>query len=154
MRQEPIFYILSLVLLLISQIVFPQTPGTQKWTFIANSCIFSSPGIGIDGTIYMDSDDNNLYAINSDGTQEWTFATRDEVYSCTAIGADCPNYIGSKDGRLYAIYRPCFDLAQSPRPKFHQNNRNTGKIETLENAINDFQQAISLAPNEIISRMA
>ena len=33
----------------------------------------SSPALASDGTVYMKSDDDYLYAINSDGTQKWKF---------------------------------------------------------------------------------
>ena len=38
----------------------------------------SSPAIGRDGTIYVGSLDNSLYAINPDGSQKWEFETGDE----------------------------------------------------------------------------
>ena len=43
--------------------------------FTTGSYINSSPAIGADGTIYVGSMDNYLYAINPDGTQQWAFAT-------------------------------------------------------------------------------
>ena len=64
-------------------------PGTLKWKFATGSFIeYSSPAIGTDGTIYVGSDDGNLYAVNPDGTLEWTFATGGNVYSSPAIGND------------------------------------------------------------------
>ena len=35
----------------------------------------SSPAVGADGTIYVGSSDDNLYAVNPDGTQKWKFTT-------------------------------------------------------------------------------
>ena len=65
--------------------------------------IDSSPAIGADGTIYVGSDDNNLYAINPNGTQKWAFPTGMTIVSSPAIGADGTIYVGSYDNNLYAI---------------------------------------------------
>ena len=63
----------------------------------------SSPAIGSDGTIYVGSRDDNLYAINSDGSRKWAFKTRGRVDSSPAIGSDGTIYVGSNDNNLYAI---------------------------------------------------
>jgi eukaryotic-like serine/threonine-protein kinase len=63
----------------------------------------SSPAIGADGTVYVGSDDNKLYAINPDGSLKWTYITGDYVRSSPAIGANGTVYVGSYDGKLYAI---------------------------------------------------
>ena len=63
----------------------------------------SSPAIGGDGTIYVGSLDQNLYAVNPDGSQKWTFATGAIVTSSPAIGADGTIYFGSYDDNLYAL---------------------------------------------------
>ena len=65
--------------------------------------IDSSPAIGSDGTIYVGSDDYNLYAINSNGTLKWSYATGSWYNSSPAIGSDSTIYVGSDDGKLYAI---------------------------------------------------
>jgi hypothetical protein len=44
-----------------------QPPGTELWEFETSNGILSSPAIAADGTIYIGSDDGNLYAINPDG---------------------------------------------------------------------------------------
>jgi outer membrane protein assembly factor BamB len=80
----------------------PEVPY-QKWSFTTGDSVFSSPAIGADGTIYVGSGDNNLYAINPDGSQKWSFTTGDWVDSSPAIGADGTIYVGSDDGKLYAI---------------------------------------------------
>jgi outer membrane protein assembly factor BamB len=38
--------------------------GKQKWRFTTPNSIFSSPAIGADGTIYVGSEDNSLYAVH------------------------------------------------------------------------------------------
>ena len=77
--------------------------GTKKWAFAIGSLIFSSPAIGADGTIYVGSEDKNLYAINPNGTKKWAYATGGKIESSPAIGADGTIYVGSNDGILYAI---------------------------------------------------
>ena len=50
---------------------------TYYMYFLSSSgdLIFSSPAIGLDGTIYVGSYDINLYAINPDGSLKWKYAT-------------------------------------------------------------------------------
>ena len=62
-----------------------------------------SPAIGADGTVYVGSCDNKLYAINPDGSLKWAYTTGDDGDSSPAIGADGTVYVGSYDGKLYAI---------------------------------------------------
>ena len=40
--------------------------GTPIWEFETGSLVFSSPAIGSDGTVYVGSGDNKLYAIKTD----------------------------------------------------------------------------------------
>lgn len=41
----------------------------MKWTFQTGNNVNSSPAIGVDGIIYVGSDDAKLYAVNPDGTE-------------------------------------------------------------------------------------
>ena len=75
----------------------------MKWKFETAKGVHSSPAIGSDGTIYVGSYDNKLYAINPDGTEKWNFITDLYVYSSPAIGSDGTIYVGSQDNNLYAI---------------------------------------------------
>ena len=78
--------------------------GTTKWSYATSNAILSSPAIGADGTIYVGSTDNSLYAINPDGTEKWSYATGNPIlFSSPAIGADGTIYVGSYDHSLYAI---------------------------------------------------
>ncbi|MGA2158235.1 MAG: PQQ-binding-like beta-propeller repeat protein [Dehalococcoidia bacterium] len=83
-----------------SQYIGPQT-NNVKWSYQTGNIVSSSPAIGADGTIYVGSYDNNLYAINPNGTRKWTFPTG--VYGAPAIGSDGTIYAGSSDNYLYAI---------------------------------------------------
>jgi outer membrane protein assembly factor BamB len=80
----------------------PKVPKL-KWSFTTGGPVSSSPAIGADGTIYVGSEDYNLYAINPDGTQRWSLFTGGVIRSSPAIGADGTIYVGSEDRNLYAI---------------------------------------------------
>ena len=77
--------------------------GVLKWKFKTNGSIQSSPVISNDGTIYIGSNDNYLYAINPDGTYKWKFNTSGQIWATPTIGSDGTIYIGSFDKKLFAI---------------------------------------------------
>ncbi len=79
------------------------TSGTQKWVFPTDDFVQSSAAIGADGTVYVGSQDGNLYAINPGGTQKWAFDIGSAVKSSPAIGFDGTIYVGADDGKVYAI---------------------------------------------------
>lgn len=85
-----------------SQYIGPAT-NSLHWIFKTNGSIYTSPAIGVDGTIYEGSDDNNLYGVDPDGNLKWKFETELAVISSPAIGADRTIYVGSYDGNLYAL---------------------------------------------------
>jgi outer membrane protein assembly factor BamB len=79
-------------------------PGKLKWSFTTGGGIHqSSPAIDSNGTIYIGSYDDRLFAINLDGIEKWNFMTGGNVHSSPAIGSDGTIYIGSYDNKLYAI---------------------------------------------------
>ena len=80
----------------------PENP-TLKWSFKTGGAVSSSAAIGADGTIYVGSSDNKVYAINPDGSEKWSFATGNTVTSSPAIGTDGTIYVGSGDKLFYAI---------------------------------------------------
>ena len=77
--------------------------GDVMWSYDTGDSIYSSAAIGADGTVYMGSLDNNLYAINPNGSLKWSYATGGGIFSSPAIGADGTIYVGSRDNKLYAI---------------------------------------------------
>jgi len=84
-----------------------------KWKFQTGDEIDSSPAIGPEGTVYVGSDDGNLYAIDPEtGEEIWRFKTGEEIQSSPAVGPFGTIYVGSLDGRLYAI-KPNGDLKWS-----------------------------------------
>ena len=92
---------ISLVLLCVAfvpSLAFGQElkPGDVIWEFEIGKVI-SSPAIGSDGTIYIGSSGNYLYAINPNGSKKWEFKTGWDVSSSPAIGSDGTIYVGSED---------------------------------------------------------
>jgi len=78
-------------------------PGNLKWSYETGFLVSSSPTIGFDGTIYVGSWDDKLYALNPDGTLKWSYITGGYVNSSPAIGLDGTIYVGSNDDKLYAL---------------------------------------------------
>jgi len=102
-RENYTWLLVSIAIWLLFPCILYAQDGTQKWAFETRADVFPSPAIGSDGTIYVGSDDHNLYAINPDGTQKWAFETGDDVLSSPAIASDGTIYVGSYDNKLYAI---------------------------------------------------
>jgi len=102
-RKNFILLLISIAIWLLFPCILYAQDGTEKWAFETGGSVFSSPAIGSDGTIYVGSSDNKLYAVNPDGTQKWAFATGYSVDSTPAIASDGTIYVGSADNKLYAI---------------------------------------------------
>ncbi|MFZ2634564.1 MAG: PQQ-binding-like beta-propeller repeat protein [Desulfosalsimonadaceae bacterium] len=87
-------------------LITPSDPGqiiVARWRFETGGDIDSSPAIGSDGTVYVGSDDGNLYAIDPEtGAEIWRFASGGEIRSSPAVGADGTIYFGSMNA-LYAL---------------------------------------------------
>ena len=83
-----------------------------------------------DGTIYVGSDDNHLYALNPDGSEKWRFETGEvDDFDCSpAIGEDGTIYFSSKDGHLYALHGESGGLADTPWPMHARDPRRTGRV--------------------------
>lgn len=79
------------------------TDGTLRWTWTLSWIIRTSPSIDSDRTIYVGSQDGNMYAINPDGTLKWSFSTGYGFdYSSAAIDSGGTIYIANFD-TLYAF---------------------------------------------------
>ena len=73
-----------------------------RWKFQTQGRVISSPAIA-NGTIYIGSTDQNLYAVEVEtGNQKWKFATEGPVVSSPAV-SDGTVYFGSYDGNFYAV---------------------------------------------------
>ncbi len=77
--------------------------GAIMWTFDTGGAYSSSPAIDRDGTIYVGSWGNYLFAVNPDGSEKWRYPTGGRVESSPTIGVDGTIYVGSDDSKLYAI---------------------------------------------------
>lgn len=77
--------------------------GTGKWSFALPGHFLLSPSIADNGTVYIGSDDSNIYALTPEGRLQWKFTTGGAVRSTPAIAKNGTVYFGSADGKLYAI---------------------------------------------------
>lgn len=88
--------------------------GKLLWTFETGEMIDSSPAIASDGTIYIGSNDNKLYALNPDGSKKWEFRAGPLTYSergkgiwgirsSPAIDKEGTIYVGSRTTKFFAI---------------------------------------------------
>jgi outer membrane protein assembly factor BamB len=76
--------------------------GKEIWKFGTGDIVFSSPVIDANGTIYVGSDDQFLYAIKSDGTLKWKVDMGYQIHSSPVIGSDGMIYLNN-GGHFYAI---------------------------------------------------
>jgi len=77
--------------------------GTTNWTaMVGDSGNYSSPVIGLDGSVYMESAEMwNLSAFGAGGTQRWIFYFPSSPGDSAAIGRNGTVYISA--GPLYAF---------------------------------------------------
>jgi outer membrane protein assembly factor BamB len=65
--------------------------------------VTSSPAV-VGGTVYVGSQDNNVYAIDAEtGQKKWDIDTESQIISSPAVVRETI-YIGSTDGNLYALW--------------------------------------------------
>ena len=65
-------------------------------------CGGSSPALA-KGTVYVGSEDGDVYALNAaTGAKLWSYTTENEVYSSPAV-ANGVVYVGSEDSKVYAL---------------------------------------------------
>jgi outer membrane protein assembly factor BamB len=68
--------------------------------------VVSSPAMGADGSVYVGSSDNKLYAFDSSDSRLWTYSAAGAVDSSPSIGSDGRLYVGSNDNNLYVLAEP------------------------------------------------
>src|SRR5579871_1382198 len=83
--------------------IAPPASPAVKWVFETGGQVWSSPSIGLDGTVYVGSLDHKLYAVSPEGKLLWDFETMAYVFSSPAIAGDGTVYFSSVDGHLYAV---------------------------------------------------
>ncbi|HTY01377.1 MAG TPA: T9SS type A sorting domain-containing protein [Bacteroidota bacterium] len=120
--------------------------GQIKWTYdtapdVKNDSasqvnppdIYDSPVIDANGLIYFGNEAGRFYAMNPDGTVAWLDLVTSQKYGSPAIANDGTIYIPSDTKvdfdhyALIALQGGGGGLADSPWPKFRQNNANTGQ---------------------------
>ncbi|MBT6462598.1 MAG: PQQ-binding-like beta-propeller repeat protein [Opitutae bacterium] len=77
------------------------------WKRYLSKDIYSSPAVGIDGSVYIGtlSPKGKFYSLNGiTGEPIWEFQTGGPIYSSPALAANGLVYVGSDDGNLYALY--------------------------------------------------
>jgi outer membrane protein assembly factor BamB len=89
--------------------------GQEKWAFLTGDRTVAAPAenggsvtgaaaIGADGTVYVASQDQSLYALNpKTGAKKWSFQTGGYIASGPAIGTDGSLIFGSQTGIVYAL---------------------------------------------------
>lgn len=79
------------------------TAGVEpRWAFATDGAVRSSPAV-VEGTVYVGSDDGQVYAIDAaTGEQEWAYRTGGAVRSSPAV-FDHVVYVGSDDHHLHAV---------------------------------------------------
>ncbi|MCF8079435.1 MAG: PQQ-binding-like beta-propeller repeat protein [Desulfobacterales bacterium] len=77
----------------------------------------SSPAVASNGTVYVGSDSNRVYALSPTGTLKgwpWPYVTGDDVRSSPAISpSDGTIYVGSNDNKVHAIRQDGFSKGGS-----------------------------------------
>jgi outer membrane protein assembly factor BamB len=86
-----------------SQVAGPATNALAWQYSIVGGNVTTAPASGADGTVYIGSDNGNIYAINADGSPKWTYITGGIILSSPAIGADGVVIVGNENYNLYAI---------------------------------------------------
>jgi outer membrane protein assembly factor BamB/subtilisin family serine protease len=83
---------------------FTLTLVDSQWQTATGDAVTCSPAVGPDGTVYVGSNDNSLYAFGPGGTVKWSQAGQ-SIFdtSSAAIGTDGTIYAGNYDGNVYAF---------------------------------------------------
>ena len=77
--------------------------GKALWTVLTGDDVRGGAALGADGTIYIGSDDKNLYAIAPTGQVKWKLAAADRIHSTPGIASDGTILFGSEDEHVYAV---------------------------------------------------
>jgi len=78
--------------------------GAERWRFpIPYGLRWGAPALGPDGTVYVISYADTVYAINPDGTRRWTLASQRFTWTDFAIAPDGTIYLGCGLDSLQAL---------------------------------------------------
>jgi subtilisin family serine protease/outer membrane protein assembly factor BamB len=83
---------------------FTLTVVDSLWQATTGDAVTCSASVAPDGTVYIGSNDNNLYAYSASGTLKWSIGGQ-SIFdtSSAAIAPDGTVYAGNLDGNLYAV---------------------------------------------------
>jgi outer membrane protein assembly factor BamB len=83
---------------------FTLSLADSLWQATTGDSVTCSPAVGPDGTVYVGSNDNSIYALGPTGNVKWSYAAG-SVFdtSSAAIGSDGTLYAGNADGNVYAF---------------------------------------------------
>jgi subtilisin family serine protease/outer membrane protein assembly factor BamB len=96
---------------------FTLSVNDSLWQTVTQDSITCAPAVGPNGTIYVGSDDDGLYAYNPDGTTLWNFyATEPFDTTSAAVGGDGTVYAASSFGG--PIYAFSAGTTSPPTPKW------------------------------------
>jgi outer membrane protein assembly factor BamB len=83
---------------------FTLSLADSLWQGGTGDSVTCSPAVAPDGTVYVGSNDNSLYAFNPSGTLKWSHAAGNVFdTSSAAIAPDGTVYAGNADGNVYAF---------------------------------------------------
>lgn len=73
--------------------------GAERWSYVTNDAIESSPAISKDGTVYIGSLDGNVYALDTEtGAKLWEHALDGAVFGGLTLANDGGLYVGTTNG--------------------------------------------------------
>jgi outer membrane protein assembly factor BamB len=100
--------------------------------------IYNSPAIDSNGLIYFGNELGLFYALTPDGKAAWIENVSSLLYCSPALADDGTLYLATHEKididhyGLIALNTGSHGLANSPWPKFRQNNANTGNAQPFE----------------------
>lgn len=78
--------------------------ASLAWSYVTGDDVLSSAAVGPEGRIYVGSNDNRVYALNSIGSLFWSYITEEPICeSSPAISSDGRVHVMSSDDRFYAL---------------------------------------------------
>lgn len=80
-----------------------RTNGGVLFRFTAKKKVFASPAVAADGTIYVGSQDDHLYAISPAGALLWRRDLGADIDCAAAIGDGGSIYVGTDGGQVIAL---------------------------------------------------
>ncbi len=85
------------------QIYLFHPDGTLSRELNTVSRVSTAAAVGVDGTIYFGTEDNQFNAVSPEGHGQWRFTAGGLIQSHPAIGPDGTIYFGCNDRYLYAV---------------------------------------------------